>query len=454
MQEMTLNEVVEAVKGEVISSSDCKRISGITTDSRKAAEGVLFIPLEGDKFDGHEFIRAAFDMGASAALTHKEVEPLCGETIIKVNDTMQALADLASYYKAKCNIPSVAVTGSVGKTTTKDMIAGVLSVKYKTLKTPGNFNNQIGLPLTIFKLEKDDEAAVLEMGMNHAGEIKHLVGIAKPDIAVITNIGMSHIENLGSREGIFKAKMEVASLFTDKNVLVVNGDDDFLAGVKGSVNYKVVNYGLNETNDVYAENIRDNGVGGVTFDVVAENTKTEINIPVAGRYNVYNALAAISVGMLYGISPAAAAEGIKKTDFTEMRMSISEVKGMTLINDCYNASPASISAALEVLASVRCERRIAVLGDVMEIGDFAKDALYSIGSDVVKNKIDLLVTAGDNSAYIASGAKDFGLDNIKSFAKTLEAAEYVKNIVKSGDAVLIKASRGMHFEDIYKAIIA
>ena len=255
MQKLTIDDILSATHGSLICKTGDVEFSDITTDSRKAVSGVLFIPLVGDKFDAHEFIRAAFDMGATAVLTHKNIEPLLGKTIIKVDDTLKALSEIAIYYKKKYNVPTVSVTGSVGKTTTKDMIASVMGTKYNTLKTPGNFNNEIGLPLTVFKLEKTHEAAVLEMGMSHFGEIERLTAIAMPDVAVITNIGMSHIENLGSQEGIFKAKMEVVSNFTDKNTLIVNGDDKFLSTIGKDKPYKVIYYGINNP-----ENDTENGL--------------------------------------------------------------------------------------------------------------------------------------------------------------------------------------------------
>ncbi len=452
MQKLTIDDILKATGGKLLCGSADTRFSSITTDSRKAAEGGLFIPLVGDKFDGHEFINAAFEMGAAAVLTHKDTEHLVGRTIIKVNDTFTALADIARYYKAKYNLPTVAVTGSVGKTTTKDMLHAVLSTKYNTLKTEGNFNNEIGLPLTVFRLEKEHEAAVLEMGMSHFGEIEKLASIARPDVAVITNIGMSHIENLGSREGIFKAKMEVTKLFDENNVLIVNGDDDYLKTVKGNTKYKVISYGItNPENDVTAKNIRSCGIDGTVFTAVMGGKEYEVTVKAAGEHNVYNALAAICVGTEFNVPMENIIEGIKNFKLTAMRMSVEEIKGMTVINDCYNASPDSIRAALKVLGSVRDKRRVAILGDVIEMGDFAPDAHRALGKDVYQNA-QVLITAGENAKYIAEGAKECGMTEVYSFPKTLAAAEFAKNFVKSGDAVLVKASRGMHFEEIYNMI--
>lgn len=452
MQKLTVNDILEATGGSLICGSKDTRFYKITTDSRKASEGALFIPLVGDKFDGHEFIKAAFDMGVSVVLTHKSIDPMLGKTIIKVSDTMKALADIARFYKLKYNVPTVAVTGSVGKTTTKDMLHAVLSTKFNTLKTEGNYNNEIGLPLTIFRLEKEYERAVLEMGMSHFGEIERLASIGRPDIAVITNIGMSHIENLGSQEGIFKAKMEITKHFNEKNVLITNGDDKFLSTTKGKGNYKVIYYGItNPQNDVYAKDIVVKGVHGTVFTAVVDGQEYGVEVKVAGEHNVYNALAAICVGREFGIPMESIIEGIKNFTLTSMRMSVEDINGMTIINDCYNASPDSIRAALKVLGSIKDRRRIAVLGDVLEMGDFAADAHYNIGKNVCENA-QVLITAGPNAEYIAKGAKDNGMEQIYSFAKTLDASQFVSGFAKEGDAVLIKASRGMHFEEIYNTL--
>lgn len=453
MQKLTIEEILKATDGTLVCGSEDVEFDSITTDSRKAAKGVLFIPLEGEKFDGHEFIRAAFDLGASVVLTHKDTEPGIGDTIIRVKDTFRALGDIAKYYKAKYKIPTVAVTGSVGKTTTKDMLYSALRTKYNTHKTKANFNNEIGLPWTIFDIEKEHEVAVLEMGMNHFGEIERLADIGRPDVAVITNIGLSHIENLGSQEGIFKAKMEITKLFDENNTLITNGDDKFLGKTKGMGKYKVVYYGItNPGNDVYAKDIETKGIYGIEFTAVVDGKDYRVWVPVPGMHNVYNALAAICVGREFDVPMEKIIEGIRNPERTGMRMEISEENGITVVNDCYNASPDSIRAALEVLSYADNPRKIAVLGDVLEMGEFAQKAHYDLGRDVAANKVDVLVTAGENAKFIADGARDNGMENVVSFGKTLEAAGYVKDLVKSGDAVLVKASRGMHFEDVVNAI--
>lgn len=453
MQKMTVDDILKATGGELLSGSRDVQINDITTDSRKIEEGVMFIPLIGEKFDGHEFIQAAFDMGASAVITQKDTELLVGKTIIKVDDTLKALGKIAGYYKMLHNVPTVAVTGSVGKTTTKDMIHAALSGKYNTLKTQGNFNNEIGLPLTILRLSEEHEAAVLEMGMNHFGEIERLADIGRPNVAVITNIGQSHIENLGSREGIFKAKMEITRRFNKDNTLIVNGDNDFLGKVKGMGEYKVVYYGItNPENDVFAKDIKDKGISGIDFTAVLGKEEYKVTVPAAGEHNVYNALAAICVGREFNVPMESIIDGIQNFKLTAMRMAVEEHNGITIINDCYNASPDSIKAALKVLGTVKDKRRVAILGDVLEMGEYAPKAHYDLGREVYNNGIDLLITAGENMKQLAKGASDCGMKNIVTFDKTLEVCGYVRNEIKEGDAVLIKASHGMRFEEVYNEI--
>lgn len=453
MQKLTINEIVKATGGTLVCGGKGE-IKEITTDSRKVTDGALFIPLAGERFDGHDFAAVALENGAAAVVTHKDMAAVEGKTIVRVSDTQKALADIARFYKQKYNVPTVSITGSVGKTTTKDIIHSVLGMKYNTLKTEGNYNNEIGLPLTVLRLEKETEAAVIEMGMSHFGEIERLAGIAMPDVAVITNIGMSHIENLGSREGIFKAKTEVTKQFGKDNVLIVNGDDDFLSKTKGMGEYRVVYYGIkNPDNDVFAKDIVNKGIDGTEFVAVTPQGEMKITVNSAGEHNVYNALAAICVGMEFDVPFEKIAEGIASFKLTAMRMSVEEKDGVTVINDCYNASPDSIRAALKVLSSVKDKRRIAILGDVLEMGDFAPKAHYALGTDV-KAGADVLITAGKNAGFIADGARDAGMTEVYAFADTDTAREFAGDFVKSGDAALVKASRGMHFEKIYNALIS
>lgn len=453
MQKMTIKDILTATGGTLLSGDENTVVTDVITNSREAGEGMLFIPIIGDKFDGHEFIKAAFDMGATAALTQKETELFIGKTIVQVLDTRKALGDIAKYYKQIHNVPSVAVTGSVGKTTTKDMVASVLSQKYRTLKTQNNYNNDIGVPDTIFNLEKEHEAAVIEMGMNHFGEIEYLAEIGRPDIAVITNIGESHIANLGSQEGIFRAKMEITKLFGADNTLIVNGDDKFLSKTKGIGDYKVVYYGMeNPENDVKAKNIMPNGQHGIKFTAVIPDGEYEVRVNVPGEHNVYNALAAVCAGLEMNIPMPDIVRGIENVELTSQRLDIEDYKGITIINDCYNASPDSVKAAVKVLCSENADRKIALLGDILEMGDYAEKAHYELGRFIAESGIDVLVTAGSNMKHLAQGAQDGGMSDVKAFDKTLGVCEYIKDKLKKGDAVLVKASHGMNFSEVYRAI--
>lgn len=448
MQKITVADVLDATGGRLICGEDA-RLASITTDSRKVEAGALFIPLAGENFDGHDYIEKAFAGGASVCLTARDIEPISGKTIIRVQDTKKALADVARKYKQLHNVPTVGVTGSVGKTTTKDMLASVLATSFHTLKTQGNFNNEIGLPLTVFGLKAEHEMAVLEMGMSAPGEIHDLVGIAKPDVAVITNVGMSHIENLGSQEGIFQAKMEICDFFGANNLLVVNGDDPFLRQAKKTEQYKVITFGIQEEDcDVRAENIQNLGIEGSRFTVKLDGIGHAVYIPTAGVHNIYNALAAICVGRHFGISMEKIIRGIAEFSMTGMRMAIERAGAVTIINDCYNASPDSIKASLKVLGSTKAARKIAVLGDMLEMGRFAKTAHYELGGEVWKCGADLLFTAGENAEHIAIGARDAGLEDVISYKTTEELADHINSYLQDGDMVLVKASRGMHFEKI------
>lgn len=449
MQKLDVADIVKATDGQLICGEPDFVISGITIDSRKAGRNMLFVAIVGENNDGHDYIGNAFENGADVIVTHRDIPKRDGKSIIKVSDTKTALGDIARFYKEKYNLPTVAVTGSVGKTTTKDMISSVLTMKYNTVKTQGNFNNDIGLPLTVFRLEHKHEALVLEMGMSHFGEIHYLASIAKPNVAVITNIGMSHIENLGSQENICRSKMQICDFFDENGVLIVNGDDEFLSKKRNDI--KTITYGIeNKTCDYVAENIQNLGINGTKFDVVIDGKKYTPEVKVAGVHNVYNALASIAVGRIMGVKTEDILDGIREFQLTGMRMEIKHFEGVTVIDDCYNSAPDSIKAALSVLSDISAKRKIAVLGDVLEMGDFAEKELYKIGENLPE--IDLLITVGDIAKHIANGAENAGFDRIKSFDTVEEAIAFLENEELENDVVLVKASRAMRFERIVKAL--
>ena len=449
MEKMTVQDIIAATGGELICGSKETVIKNVSIDSRQINEATLFIPLKGEKSDGHDYIGKAFEGGAVATISEKRID--CENTVVLVKNCSKALGDIAKYYKKRFNIKTIAVTGSVGKTTTKDMLSAVMSMQYNTLKTEGNFNNELGLPLTALKLNHSHEAAVFEMGMSAFGEISYLANIARPDVAIITNIGMSHIENLGSQEGIFKAKTDICEYFDKDSLLIVNADDKYLQKALSFKGFNVVGYGIENDCEYKARDIENLGLLGTKFSVDIYEREYRIHVKTPGVHNVYNALAAIICGVHYNIGPNKIIEGIENFSLTAMRMSVEKVGNLTLINDCYNSSPDSVNAALKVLATQET-RKVAILGDILEMGDFAKDAHYKIGEEVAKNRVDVLLTAGKNAKFIAEAARANGVAEVMDFDTTDELVLNVLNYLDDNDTILIKASRGMHFEDVVNKI--
>lgn len=445
MKPITLKSVAQAVNGKI---SDEKYndvvIENITTDTRKISEGDLFIPLKGENFDGHKFIEQAFEKGALCCLSAENTES--EKAVIYVSDTRKALRDLAEYYISLFDIPVVGITGSVGKTTTKDMIASVLMQKYNVLKTEGNFNNEIGLPLTVFKITEDTQVAVLEMGMNSFGEIHNLSKIAKPDIAVITNVGVSHIENLGSREGILKAKCEIFDFMKDNRTAVLNIDNDMLQTLEGKTKFNTLWYGVENKKDIYADNIVKNGVESISCDIHMKDENFSVYIPVPGEHMVLNAMAAALVGNKLGLTVAEIKRGIEEFVPTKMRMAVIKTeKGTTIINDVYNANPVSMKAGIDVLSGGEGEK-ICILGDMFELGQFAKEMHYDTGVYAAEKKIDKIICIGEISKSMYEGALSLG-GNAFYFETQDEFIEKgIEELVSEGATVLVKASRGMHFE--------
>ncbi len=449
-------ELIKAVNGKLLWGDSSNIFSGITTDSRKVAKGNLFIPLVGEKFDGHDYIEQCFDAGANICLTQKAIPERDKCSAVLVNDTAKALRDIATWHRNKYNIPVVGITGSVGKTSTKDMIFCVLSKKYEVLKTQGNFNNEIGLPLTFFNLEERHEAAVIEMGMSGFGEIGRLTAIAQPQVAVITNIGVSHIEKLGSQQGILKAKLEILEGLNPDGLVVLNGDDPLLSEKRGKLDYRTVFYGMDASADYRAENYQSLGEDGTSFSVKVGNKTYEVRVPVPGIHNVYNALAAIAVGVEMNIPMEIILDGISEYSPGSMRQNILSYKGIKIINDAYNASPQSMQAAINVLEELSVRTRgIAVLGDMLEMGTMAKELHYSVGNFVKDKKISYLITVGKDSKNITQAVNDSGNSsiNLRHFDNNSDALDYIIGIVKQGDYILIKGSRGMKMEQIAEGLL-
>lgn len=462
MEAIKINELISAVKGTLINNLNNIDdneiiITNLSTDSRNIGAGDLFIPLVGDKYDGHDFIPVAFEKGASFCLSQRrDIKVPEGKGLIIVADTKQALMDLASYYRSCFSIPVITVTGSVGKTSTKDMITSVLKQEYKVLSTKGNFNNEIGVPLTIFNLSKEHEIAVIEMGMNHFGEIHNLSKIAKPDMAVITNIGTSHIENLGSKEGILKAKSEIFDYMNKEGKVFLNGDDDLLKTLKNKLSFPICYFGFEDNNDIYAKNIEQKGLEGINASIVWDSNEILIKIPSLGKHMVYNALVAVAIGLELGMTIESIKEGIKKYHASKMRMNISKTKkGNYIINDAYNASPQSMKAALDVLSELKeGKRKIAVLGDMLELGSYSKQAHEEVGYYLAKKSLDYLFTLGEEAKNISQAAIDGGMDKEKVFAflDQEELFNKLNTIIDTKDMILFKASRGMYLEKTVEKI--
>lgn len=449
MEKMKCSEIALACAG--ISKGEDVEITGITTDTRDIHAGELFIALRGDKYDGHCFIGTALEKGAAAVMCEHDAG-IDSAHVILVADTRRAMLALASHIRRKYSIPLVAVTGSAGKTTTKDMAALVLSAGYKTLKTQGNLNNDIGVPQTLFGLDRSYRAAVVEMGMNHAGEISALSRCAQPTLGIITNIGVSHIEHLGSRENILKAKLELLDGLCEYAPLLLNGDDELLAGAVID-KHPVFYFGIdNPKNRVRAESIEQTE-RGLRFTICFGDTKTPVELPCVGRHNIYNALAAFAAGVIFGIAPRDAGKALAGYVPSGMRQRVREIRGVTFVEDCYNANPDSMRAAIDALCDLRSKRRIAVLGPMLELGRIASKAHHEVGAYAAARGIDIVYTYSANGVYasgaqlIDRGARDNGLSDRRSFDDPAALAKDLCRTLQPGDAVLFKASRGIKLED-------
>lgn len=444
IEALTVDEIVKATGGTLVCGNGTDIVNGISIDSRTLESTTLFIPIKGENFDGHTFIEKVKDVCAGYLTEQDAVFE--GGFCIKVESTKKALLDLASYYRSKFEVTLVGVTGSVGKTTTKEFIYSVLSEHGDTLKTEGNFNNEIGLPLTLFGLRKNHKLAVIEMGMSNFGEIERLSKCAKPDIAVITNIGTSHIEYLGSQEGILKAKLEILKGLKPGGKLIVNGDDEFLSGE--DVLYDRIMVGIKGNgNQIVAKDLitDDDGV-----EFIVDNVSYRINI--MGTHNVYNALIAIAIGRCVGMDVDAIKRGLAKFHADGIRQNIIRMDKCTIVNDCYNASPQSMCSSLDVLKCIsKNGRKIAVLGDMKELGEKSPKYHYDVGAYAPKSaSADVLVLIGEHSQHIADGALAYGLtnENIHIFETNEDIIEFLKAFVEKGDSILVKGSRAMKLEVI------
>jgi len=460
MKDILVKDIVRICNGKLICGNEETACENFVRDSRIVRNGEIYLGIKGEKYHGSTFYKEALKNGAAGCIlqdveiSDEDINTYKNQFIIKVEDVVKALGQIAAYKRSLYNIPVIGITGSVGKTSTKDIIAGVMSTKYNVLKTEANHNNEIGLPLTILQLREHD-AMVLEMGMSSFGEISLLTNIAKPTTAVITIIGSSHIGELGSRENILKAKLEILEGLEEKGSLIINNDNDLLNlwYTNNQDNHKHITYGIENKSDLIAKDIKVNE-NGSTFVVELEGKEYTVEVPVAGRHFIYNALAAIAVGLENNIEIGKIIEGISSFSLTKSRMEIlKNERNATIINDCYNASYESVKAALEYVSSLNANKKIAVLGDVLELGEFSRKMHGQMGEEVVKNNIDILITVGKEAKIIANTVKDKTEKiAVYSFENNQDASNLLKEQMKENDVVLIKASHGMHFEEIVEAI--
>lgn len=481
MEALSIKEIVKAIDGVLISGNEEAIITTVSTNSKEIGNQGLFVPIKGEKVDGHQYINNAFENGAIAVFTSGEITDIKEDKIyIRVSNTLKSLQTLASYYRDKFGIPVIGVTGSVGKTTTKEMIATVLESKYKVLKTSGNMNSQIGVPLMMFQIDKSHEIAVIEMGMSEFGEMERLSSIAKPTIAVMTNIGVSHIAQLKTQKNIRKEKLNIINEFVDSSILFVNGNDKLLNEIYEAsqtiskinekntkipqnvakidmtelthnkfLNTRVYSYGTEKECNYKADNINTVG-NGTRFTFYSENGMKDIELGVLGEHNVFNAVVALAIAEHFEVPFEDANESLKVYRPIAMRGQIEEVHGIQIIDDTYNASPDSIKSGISMLLEMpSVKRKIAVLADVRELGEYSYQLHYEVGEFIAGKNINLVVTIGNEAKAIAKAIseKDKNIQTV-TFDENQAAIKYLKEYLQEKDAVLIKGSRGMHTEEI------
>ncbi len=480
MKGMTLSAIAKACNGICFGSEKNMemKVSSVTTDSRMAGADSLFIAIKGERSDGHDYIKSVYENGALCCVSEKMLDDEA-HSYIKVDSSLQALKDIAEYYRSVLDIKVIGITGSVGKTSTKETIAAVIAQKFKVLKTLGNFNNEIGLPLTIFRLTEEDEIAVLEMGISDFGEMTRLAKIAKPDISIITNIGLCHLENLKSRDGILKAKTEIFASMAKDGDIILNGDDDKLITINQVDGRRLHFFGISNENHqcgYFADEIENKGLDGMKATIHCEDGDAfETMIPIPGHHMVYNALAATVAGKILGLTSEEIKAGIESLESLSGRNHIIKKNGYTIIDDCYNANPVSMRASIDVV-NTAIGRKVCILGDMFELGSNEKTLHYEVGEYLAGKEIDLLVTVGNLAKEISDAvensnqskaAKEQDMQEAESLSKKssskIEPAHIcqvlhfetrddmlsqIKEIVMPGDTILVKASHGMEFSKV------
>ncbi|MCB6992193.1 UDP-N-acetylmuramoyl-tripeptide--D-alanyl-D-alanine ligase [bacterium 210820-DFI.6.37] len=454
MKRLTMKQIEEGTGGRLIRGDAAAEVWGICTDSREAEAGALFFALKGENHDAHDYLPQVFASGCSCAVISNEALcPRQAENVILTEDTTKALQRLAAWYLGQLDLKKIAVTGSTGKTSTRDLTWYVCCEKYKTQKNKGNLNNHLGVPLTILSFDEDTEVGVLEMGMDKPGEIDLLARVAKPDIGIITNIGLAHIENLGSQEGIFQAKMELTNYFDENNLLIAARDEEFLNEERIQGPYRLVTAGTDGQSDYIISAIDDFSAEGIEFTLEHQGAARRFHLPVPGRHNAFNAALAVAAGMELGITMEEAARGLAKAKLTDKRLTVRGKNGIKVIDDTYNASPDSMRGAIDVLMKTRGLRGVAILGDMFELGKTSSQQHSIVGRYAAEKKVQLLIAIGSDARYMAQGAKEAGLENVLYFPEKEEFLKKMDSILEKGDVILVKGSRGMEMEQIVKKIM-
>jgi UDP-N-acetylmuramoyl-tripeptide--D-alanyl-D-alanine ligase len=453
VENFKISDIIKATNGSLKKGDPNAPINGISTDSRTLKNGDLFVALIGERFDAHDFAVNVIEQGAMGVVLSHEVQGLdeLKTNIIMVKDTTKALGDIARYYKNKFNITVIGITGSNGKTTTKDMASSILSEKFSVLKSEGNLNNTIGLPLTLFRLSSLYNLAVLEMGISIPGEMSQLVDIAEPKVAVITNVSSTHLEFLGSIDGVGKEKQ---ILVESAESAVLNIDDPYVSRMSNVVRGDVIFYGIDNPADVTAKDLVLDQDGRPEFTISVNNAHERIKLPSVGRHNVYNALAAISVGVMFGIGLDSIKVSLESYRQTSMRMQRLVIDGITIINDTYNSNPVSMRVAVDLLKSLKSDgKKVMVVGDMLELGEQSEELHDATGKYIGTSGVsEILVTVGNRAVRIAESALEAGIKNVVACKTNSEAVEYLRKKLNKGDLLLIKGSRGMKMEQIVEAL--
>ena len=466
MLTLSVEMIIELTTGELLAGPSETVANGLAIDSREVQPGAIFVAFQGETTDGHSHIGAALDAGARVVLVTRDDEdvravfagtarPECA--LVRVESALRAVELLASWHRDRLHIPVIGITGSTGKTTTKDFVRSVLATTMRVVATSGNRNNELGVPLTLIEAGSDTEVLVVEMAMRGAGQIAHLCTIARPTAGLVTNVGVSHLEILGTQEAIASAKGELVAAIPAQGRVFVNGDDAWTVRMADDAVAATTHYGLGPDAEITARDIVTSPSGAPSFTLVTPEGEAAVTLPVPGRHNVYNALAAAAVGRYLGVSLESIVRGLEDATFSRWRMeTFVSASGVTIINDAYNANPTSMRAAIDALGDVpTAGRRIAVLGDMAELGSLTELAHFELGQQVAHSSIDVLVAVGGLGERIAEGARAAGMpeDGIRPCVDAVEAAEVLDDLIETGDTVLVKASRVMGLESVVEGMM-